>query len=102
MSIPSSQYPSVNFVGKLLGPRGETLRRVQDETHTKMAILGAGSLRDEAKEKELLSSGEAKYQHLKQALHLQIDCLAAPIDAHYNMSHALAQVRRIMTPVSYF
>ncbi|VDL93040.1 unnamed protein product [Schistocephalus solidus] len=99
VNIPAEQYPYVNFVGKLLGPGGKTLRGIQDETRTKMAILGAGSLRDEAKEKELLSSGDPKYQHLKQSLHLQIDALAPPAEAYYNISHALAQVRRVMLPV---
>uniref|UniRef100_A0A0R3TPZ8 KH domain-containing protein n=1 Tax=Rodentolepis nana TaxID=102285 RepID=A0A0R3TPZ8_RODNA len=98
VSIPVEQYPSINFVGKLLGPGGSTLRTIQEETHTKMAILGRGSLRDEAKEKELLSGGDPKYQHLKHPLHLQIDCLAPPADAYYNISHALAQVKRVMVP----
>ncbi|KAM3183761.1 hypothetical protein ACTXT7_009722 [Hymenolepis weldensis] len=98
VTIPIEQYPSINFVGKLLGPGGSTLRTIQDETHTKMAILGRGSLRDEAKEKELLSGGDPKYQHLKHPLHLQIDCLAPPADAYYNISHALAQVKRVMVP----
>jgi len=98
VNIPTEQYPHINFVGKLLGPGGQTLRQIQDETRTKMAILGTGSLRDENKEKELLSSGDPKYQHLKQPLHLQIDCLAPPAEAYYNISHALAQVRRVMLP----
>ena len=38
-----------NFVGKLLGPKGNTLKRLQEETMTKMAILGRGSMRDKAK-----------------------------------------------------
>lgn len=101
VNIPTEQYPHINFVGKLLGPGGQTLRQIQDETRTKMAILGTGSLRDENKEKELLSSGDPKYQHLKQPLHLQIDCLAPPAEAYYNISHALAQVRRVMLPVSF-
>ena len=98
VTIPIEQYPSINFVGKLLGPGGQTLRSIQEETRTKMAILGHGSLRDEAKEKELLSGGDPKYQHLKQPLHLQIDCLAPPAEAYYNISHALAQVKRVMVP----
>lgn len=40
-----------NFVGKLLGPRGNSLKRLQEETLTKMSILGKGSMRDKAKVK---------------------------------------------------
>lgn len=38
-----------NFVGKLLGPRGNSLKRLQEETGAKMSILGKGSMRDKAK-----------------------------------------------------
>lgn len=38
-----------NFVGKLLGPRGNSLKRLQEETLTKMSILGKGSMRDKIK-----------------------------------------------------
>jgi KH domain-containing RNA-binding signal transduction-associated protein 2 len=35
-------------VGKLLGPRGNSLKRLQEETGAKMSILGKGSMRDKA------------------------------------------------------
>lgn len=38
-----------NFVGKLLGPKGNSLKRLQEDTMTKMAILGRGSMRDKQK-----------------------------------------------------
>ncbi|XP_052507863.1 KH domain-containing, RNA-binding, signal transduction-associated protein 3 isoform X2 [Budorcas taxicolor] len=48
--IPVKQFPKFNFVGKLLGPRGNSLKRLQEETLTKMSILGKGSMRDKAKD----------------------------------------------------
>ncbi|KAB0375053.1 hypothetical protein FD755_013545 [Muntiacus reevesi] len=47
--IPVKQYPKFNFMGKLLGPRGNSLKRLQEETGAKMSILGKGSMRDKAK-----------------------------------------------------
>lgn len=44
-----------NFVGKLLGPKGNSLKRLQEDTITKMAILGRGSMRDRNKVIGLLS-----------------------------------------------
>ena len=35
-----------NFVGRLLGPRGNSLKRLQEETRTRMAIFGRGSVRN--------------------------------------------------------
>lgn len=36
-------------MGKLLGPRGNSLKRLQEDTLTKMSILGKGSMRDKEK-----------------------------------------------------
>ncbi|CAL4184948.1 unnamed protein product, partial [Meganyctiphanes norvegica] len=49
--VPVKDHPKFNFVGKLLGPRGMSLKRLQEETMTKMAILGRGSMRDKQKQK---------------------------------------------------
>ncbi|XP_043573071.1 KH domain-containing, RNA-binding, signal transduction-associated protein 1-like [Chiloscyllium plagiosum] len=48
--IPVAQFPKFNFVGKLLGPRGNSLKRLQEDTGTKMSILGKGSMRDKSKD----------------------------------------------------
>ncbi|KAK2921968.1 hypothetical protein Q8A73_001453 [Channa argus] len=48
--IPVQQYPKFNFVGKLLGPRGNSMKRLQEETGVKMSILGKGSMRDKGKD----------------------------------------------------
>ena len=40
-----------NFVGKLLGPKGNSLKRLQEETMCKMSVLGRGSMRDRKKVK---------------------------------------------------
>lgn len=39
----------VNFVGKLLGPQGSTIKRLQEETGAKISVLGKGSMRDKSK-----------------------------------------------------
>ncbi|XP_037084642.1 KH domain-containing, RNA-binding, signal transduction-associated protein 3-like isoform X2 [Pollicipes pollicipes] len=47
--VPVKDHPKFNFVGKLLGPKGNSLKRLQEETLTRMAILGRGSMRDKVK-----------------------------------------------------
>ncbi len=42
-----------NFVGKLLGPRGNSMKRLQEETGVKMSILGKGSMRDKDKVRKI-------------------------------------------------
>lgn len=44
--IPQSDYPGVNFVGQILGPRGSTLKHVQEETQTVIAIRSKGSVKE--------------------------------------------------------
>lgn len=45
-------------MGKLLGPRGNSLKRLQEETLTKMSILGKGSMRDKAKVILIIDNGD--------------------------------------------
>ncbi|KAB0404395.1 hypothetical protein E2I00_000454, partial [Balaenoptera physalus] len=88
-------FPKFNFVGKLLGPRGNSLKRFQEETLTKMSILGKGSMRDKAKEEELRKSGEVKYFHLSDDLH----CLPpTPAEAYARMGHALEEIKKFLIP----
>uniref|UniRef100_A0A452IXQ2 K Homology domain-containing protein n=1 Tax=Gopherus agassizii TaxID=38772 RepID=A0A452IXQ2_9SAUR len=89
---------SFNFVGKLLGPRGNSLKRLQEETGAKMSILGKGSMRDKAKEEELRKSGEAKYSHLSDELHVLIEVFAPPGEAYSRMSHALEEIKKFLVP----
>ncbi|KAK2495582.1 hypothetical protein MC885_010653 [Smutsia gigantea] len=98
--IPVKQFPKFNFVGKLLGPRGNSLKRLQEETLTKMSILGKGSMRDKAKEEELRKSGEAKYFHLNDDLHVLIEVFAPPAEAYARMGHALEEIKKFLIPVS--
>ncbi|KAL4439650.1 hypothetical protein ABPG75_002651 [Micractinium tetrahymenae] len=38
--IPQKDYPGYNFIGLTIGPRGNTQKRMQSETNTKIAIRG--------------------------------------------------------------
>ncbi|XP_014833898.1 PREDICTED: KH domain-containing, RNA-binding, signal transduction-associated protein 2 isoform X1 [Poecilia mexicana] len=96
--IPVQQYPKFNFVGKLLGPRGNSMKRLQEETGVKMSILGKGSMRDKEKEEELRKSGETKYAHLCNDLHVLIEVFAPPGEAYSRMSHALEEIKKFLVP----
>ena len=94
------QYFQFNFVGKLLGPKGNSLKRMQEETLTKMAVLGKGSMRDKVKEEEMRLSKDPKYQHLNDDLHVEITAFAPPAEAHARLSYALTEVRKYLIPDS--
>jgi hypothetical protein len=51
-------------------------------------------------EEELRLSGEYKYSHLSEDLHVEIQTFAPPAEAHARIAYALAEVRRFLVPVS--
>ncbi|CAR25143.1 mRNA splicing protein MSL5 [Lachancea thermotolerans CBS 6340] len=51
--IPIQKYPEINFMGLLLGPRGNTLRKLQEESGCKIAIRGQGSVKEGKNASEL-------------------------------------------------
>ncbi|GAU90861.1 hypothetical protein RvY_03221 [Ramazzottius varieornatus] len=44
--IPQDDHPEINFVGLLIGPRGNTLKSLEKETGTKIIIRGKGSVKE--------------------------------------------------------
>ncbi|CAF3405393.1 unnamed protein product [Rotaria sp. Silwood1] len=44
--IPQEDHPEVNFVGLIIGPRGNTLKTLEKETNAKIIIRGKGSIKD--------------------------------------------------------
>lgn len=43
---PVKEYPKFNFVGRVIGPRGMTLREVESSTGCKLLVRGKGSMKD--------------------------------------------------------
>ncbi|XP_069582807.1 KH domain-containing, RNA-binding, signal transduction-associated protein 2 isoform X3 [Ranitomeya imitator] len=50
------------------------------------------------KEEELRKSGEAKYAHLSDELHVLIEVFAPPGEAYSRMSHALEEIKKFLVP----
>ncbi|XP_054266376.1 splicing factor 1 isoform X2 [Macrosteles quadrilineatus] len=44
--IPQDDHPDINFVGLLIGPRGNTLKSMERETGAKIIIRGKGSVKE--------------------------------------------------------
>ena len=89
----SSQH---NLVGRLLGPKGLTLKRMQAETQTKMSILGRGSMRDRQKEEELRGGDDPSYAHLKEDLHVLIEAVGP--HSTLKVAAGLAEIRKMLIP----
>ena len=44
--IPQDSHPDINFVGLLIGPRGNTLKNMEKDTGAKIIIRGKGSVKE--------------------------------------------------------
>ncbi|KOB55998.1 Quaking related 54B, partial [Operophtera brumata] len=82
--VPLKEHPKFNFVGKLLGPKGNTMKQLQEETIQK--------------EEELRNSLDPKYSHLTDELHVEISSIAPPAEAHARIAYALAEVKKYLIP----
>ncbi|XP_067637711.1 KH domain-containing, RNA-binding, signal transduction-associated protein 3-like isoform X2 [Eurosta solidaginis] len=96
--IPVKQFPKFNFTGKLLGPKGNSLRRLHAETQCKIFIKGRGSMRDRNKEEELRQSNDPRHAHFHRNLFIEISTVAPPAEAHARVAYALAELRKYLTP----
>ncbi|PIN25116.1 RNA-binding protein Sam68 [Handroanthus impetiginosus] len=71
VDIPVDQNPNYNFVGRLLGPRGNSLKRVEANTDCRVLIRGRGSIKDPAREE--MMRGKPGYEHLNEPLHILVE-----------------------------
>lgn len=62
--IPQKEYPGTNFIGLIIGPRGNTQKRMQRETNTKIAIRGRGSVKEGAARDPRNDYGEDEELHV--------------------------------------
>ncbi|XP_042490211.1 KH domain-containing protein At5g56140-like isoform X2 [Macadamia integrifolia] len=72
VDIPVDNYPNqYNFVGRLLGPRGNSLKRVEAGTECRVLIRGRGSIKDPTREE--MMRGKPGYEHLNEPLHILVE-----------------------------
>jgi protein quaking len=64
-------FVQFNFIGRLLGPRGNSLKRIEASTGCRVFIRGKGSIKDSGKEEQL--KGRPGYEHLSEPLHILIE-----------------------------
>lgn len=95
--LPVEEHPKFNFVGKLIGPKGNTLKAIQSCTQTKISVLGKGSTRDRKKEEELLKTGEPKYEHFNEPLHVKVQIDAPKSEAHDRLANVFEEINKCLT-----
>lgn len=98
--VPADKYPEYNFVGRLLGPRGTTLKTLERDTACKIMIRGKGSIR---KDKEPAIRGKPGWEHVfNEALHVVIEVDDSRLDdtaAARALNKAKEAVELLLVPV---
>lgn len=65
--IPQRDYPDINFIGLLIGPRGNTLKKMEGETDCKISIRGKGSLKEGKNDPASLAAADEELHALVMA-----------------------------------
>ncbi|XP_027112773.1 KH domain-containing protein At3g08620-like [Coffea arabica] len=97
LDIPVDRYPNFNFVGRLLGPRGNSLKRVEASTGCRVFIRGKGSIKDPDKEESL--RGRQGYEHLNDPLHVLIEAELPANIIDVRMNQARGIIEELLKPV---
>lgn len=97
LDIPKDAYPNFNFVGRLLGPRGNSLKRVEATTGCRVFIRGKGSIKDP--DKEELLRGRPGYEHLHDPLHILIEAELPANILDIRLRQAQEIIEELLKPV---
>ncbi|CAA0835571.1 splicing factor-related [Striga hermonthica] len=104
--IPMKEYPGYNFIGLIIGPRGNTQKRMEKETGAKIVIRGKGSIKegrlqqkrdlkhDPSENEDLHVLVEADNQESLDAAAGMLEKLLQPVDEVLN-EHKRQQLREL-------
>ncbi|XP_058078180.1 splicing factor-like protein 1 [Magnolia sinica] len=104
--IPMKEYPGYNFIGLIIGPRGNTQKRMEKETGAKIVIRGKGSVKegrlqqkrdlkpDPSENEDLHVLVEAETQEALDAAAGMVEKLLMPVDEGLN-EHKRQQLREL-------
>ncbi|PIN11003.1 putative RNA-binding protein SEB4 (RRM superfamily) [Handroanthus impetiginosus] len=92
--IPVKEYPTYNFIGLILGPKGNTQKKMEKETGAKILLRGKGSGEPDPLEEELHVLVEADNQGALSAAVAMIEKLLVPVADQEN-DHKRAQLAEL-------
>ncbi|KAH7867589.1 hypothetical protein Vadar_027161 [Vaccinium darrowii] len=98
--IPVKEYPNYNFIGLIIGPRGNTLKNLEKETGARILLRGKGSSRapdkkvDKSDDEDLHVCIEADNQKSLDEAVKKVEKLLIPVDEGMN-DHKRAQLEEL-------
>ncbi|CAO4375819.1 unnamed protein product [Caenorhabditis nigoni] len=108
--VPVKKYPKYNFVGRILGPRGMTVKQLEKETGCKIFVRGRASSvaanpickpkrpNNGAIPPKPSLSNISKCALTEEPLHVYIECYDSPSRAEQKMCHAVSIIQDLLSP----
>ncbi|KAI6242004.1 KH domain-containing protein [Aphelenchoides fujianensis] len=91
------QVSGYNFIGRILGPRGISVRRLESETTCKILIRGRGSVKDSRRQERLMN--KEGWKHLHDELHVLIAAFDdSKSRSRERLEYAVHAVQRLLIP----
>ncbi|KAL3538495.1 hypothetical protein ACH5RR_001861 [Cinchona calisaya] len=97
MDVPVDKFPNYNFVGRILGPRGNSLKRIEAMTECRIYIRGQGSVKDSLKEEKL--KDKPGYEHLNEPLHILLEAEFPEHIINARVDRAVDILEKLLKPV---
>ncbi|CAA0830729.1 splicing factor-related [Striga hermonthica] len=89
--IPEKEYPGYNFIGLIIGPRGNTQKRMVKETGAKIVIRGKGSMKEGRQQQKR----DLKYDPSdNEDLHVLVEA-----DNQESLDAAVGMLEKLLQPV---
>ncbi|KAI9172305.1 Arylamine N-acetyltransferase 2 [Paramyrothecium foliicola] len=88
--IPSTDFPSINFIGQILGPRGHSLKELQERCGASIVLRGRGSVKQGRDDFRRASAKDFKDNN-DQPLHAVISA-----DSKYKVQEARRLVQQVI------
>jgi splicing factor 1 len=88
--IPYRQYPNYNFIGLIIGPRGNTQKKMERETGCKISIRGRGSVKEGSKGRATKNNpddDEDLHCHVQGETEEAVCLLSLPLLTSLSFSH---------------
>ncbi|CAI5438414.1 unnamed protein product [Caenorhabditis angaria] len=106
--VPVKKYPKYNFVGRILGPRGMTVKQLEKETGCKIYVRGRASNMAFNPHTKMLRGGvicnKSSLSTISQGsltdepLHVAIECYDYPGVVQKKMANAVAIIQELLSP----
>ena len=87
--IPVKEFPEINFFGLLVGPRGNSLKKMEKESGAKISIRGKGSVKE----------GKARPDQYAEDAEEDLHCLVLA-DTEEKVVHCVRLINRVIETVS--